>query len=81
MDTVIHMLGWKVGTSRGTACGLEWDSPAMLQLAGKPLDPKAPSCPFFSVEGAERVTCPACREKIARMVDTDIARAPGSLPK
>lgn len=85
IDHHVHKLGWKVGTSRGTSCGLEWDSPAMRHLAGQPeilsTVSREPNCPFVTSEETERVTCPACRESIGRMVDIDISRAPGSLPK
>lgn len=79
-DGLIHKLGWKIGTSRGTACGLEWDSPAMKALSGQPVSPQERSFPpWVAVEGAERVTCQKCREKIGQLVDVDIARAPGKL--
>lgn len=69
-DGLIHKLGWKIGTSRGTACGLEWDSPAMESLFGVAGVGKnrSTSPPFIAAEDATRVTCPACREKLAGVV-------------
>jgi hypothetical protein len=61
----MHMLGWKVGTSRGTVCGLVHDSPAMLSLQGKPTEGVSPYPEWSCTTDSARVTCDQCRAKLA----------------
>jgi len=71
---LLHGLAWKVGTSRGTYCGLSHDSPAMLSLQGK-LTPEGHSvyAPFSATMDSARVTCPACIEKLAKATEHAVA--------